>query len=222
MCLIAVLAATTSCGRQRPEPLPPVDVADLHRQPPANGSLWHAEMAANYPFVDTRARFPGDVLTVIVDEESEGRKDAHTDASAESSISASVNDFFGIPASSVRVLPAGFNAESIVKATSARESTASADTARTGNLEARITVKVVAVDPNGNLRVSGDKVIQVNREEQHIVLSGMVRPEDIASDNTVLSSRLANARIAYYGEGVVGDKTGVPLVHRLYDLIWPF
>jgi flagellar L-ring protein precursor FlgH len=49
-----------------------------------------------------------------------------------------------------------------------------------------------------------------------------VRPEDIQSDNSILSSRLADARIDYYGRGVVADKQGVPLVHRLMDHIWPF
>jgi flagellar L-ring protein precursor FlgH len=210
------------CTRRRPGPSPPIDTAEIGHPPPALGSLWRPELAANYPFVDVRARFPGDVLTVVVSEESEGRKDASTDGKAESSISASVEDFFGIPASSVRVLPAGFNPESIVKAASARESTAEAETSRAGSLEARITVTVEEVEPNGNLRVAGEKVITVNREAQHIVLSGLVRPEDIGADNTVLSSRLADARIEYWGRGVVGDKTGVPIAHRLYDWIWPF
>jgi flagellar L-ring protein FlgH len=62
----------------------------------------------------------------------------------------------------------------------------------------------------------------VNNEEQYIVLSGTVRPEDIGSDNTVASARLADARIDYYGRGVVSDTQNVPLVHRLFDWIWPF
>jgi flagellar L-ring protein precursor FlgH len=70
--------------------------------------------------------------------------------------------------------------------------------------------------------VRGDKVIRVNREDQYIVLSGTVRPQDIAADNSVLSTRLADARIDYYGRGVVADKQGVPMVHRLFDWIWPF
>ena len=52
--------------------------------------------------------------------------------------------------------------------------------------------------------------------------TGTVRPEDIASDNSVASSRLADARIDFYGRGTLGDKQGTPLVHRLYDWIWPF
>jgi len=191
-------------------------------RPPAPGSLWHAERADNYPFLDVRAHFAGDLLTVTVSEESKGKKDATTDAKAESSISASVQDFFGIPAAAVKLLPTGFNPQSIVKAAAARESKGDGSTEREGTLSASITVTVVGVDTGGNLRVQGDKIISVNNEEQYIVLSGVVRPEDIAADNSVPSSRLADARIDYYGSGVVSDKQRVPLVHRLYDWIWAF
>jgi len=105
---------------------------------------------------------------------------------------------------------------------SARQSDGEAETTRRGSLTASITVRVDAVDSTGNLYVRGDKVVSVNREQEHILLTGLVRPEDIASDNSVLSSRLADARIDYYGRGVVGDKQNVPLVHRLFDWLWPF
>jgi flagellar L-ring protein precursor FlgH len=224
--LVAALVLTSApgCARRRmPPPPPPFDQA-LAPPPPASppGSLWRPDLAANYAFLDVRAHFPGDLLTVVISEQSQGKKDASTETSAESSISASVDEFFGIPAAMVKFLPKGFNPEQIVQAKSTRASSGDGETSRTGSLTGNITVTVVAVDPNGNLRIQGDKVIAVNREDQYIVLSGTVRPEDIASDNSVLSSRLADARIDYYGRGTVGDKQGVPLVHRLFDWIWPF
>lgn len=221
---LLVGVALLGCGLRRSKlpPPPPPEVALLSAPTPAPGSLWHAELAANYAFVDVRAHFPGDLLTVVVSEQSDGSKDATTDSSAESSISASVEEFFGIPAAAVKFLPKGFNPESVVKASTARSSTGDAETKRTGRLTASITVRVVAVDPSGNLHVQGDKVIRVNREDQHIVLTGTVRPEDIGADNSVLSTRLADARIDYYGRGTVGDKQGTPLVHRLFDWVWPF
>jgi len=220
---LLVLVALVACGpRRRSLPPPPPELALPAPPPPPPGSLWHAEYAGNYAFGDVRAHFPGDLLTVLITEKSQGKKDATTNAKAESSISASVEDFFGIPAAAVKFLPKGFNPQQIVKAQTARESKGDADTERNGSLTASITVTVVGVDPSGNLHVQGDKVITVNREEQFIVLTGVVRPEDIASDNSVLSARLASARIDYYGRGVVADKQGVPLVHRLYDWVWPF
>jgi flagellar L-ring protein precursor FlgH len=219
--LLGVLVGACAPRLRPPLPLPP-DLTGPVPTRPANGSLWHPELSANYVFGDVRARFPGDLLTVVVAEQSRGKKDANTDASAESSMAASVQEFFGIPAAAVKFLPKGFNPESIVQAKTARESHGDGETSRTGSLTASVTVTVVDVDPVGNLRVQGDKVITVNREEQYIVLTGTVRPEDIAADNSVLSTRVADARIDYYGRGVVADKQNVPLVHRLYDWIWPF
>ena len=217
------LLLLAACARVASIPVPPpAAVALPPPPPPPNGSLWHPELAANYPFLDVRAHFPGDLLTVVVSEQSQGKKDATTETTGESSISASVEDFFGIPAAAVKFLPNGFNPQSVVKAETKRSSKGDGTTTREGALTANITVRVVALDPNGNLYVRGDKIVSVNRENQHIVLSGSVRPEDIASDNSVLSSRLADARIDYYGSGVVGDKQNVPLTHRLFDWVWPF
>ena len=217
------LLLLAACARVASIPVPPpAAVALPPPPPPPNGSLWHPELAANYPFLDVRAHFPGDLLTVVVSEQSQGKKDATTETTGESSISASVEDFFGIPAAAVKFLPNGFNPQSVVKAETKRSSKGDGTTKREGALTANITVRVVALDPNGNLYVRGDKIVSVNRENQHIVLSGSVRPEDIASDNSVLSSRLADARIDYYGSGVVGDKQNVPLTHRLFDWVWPF
>jgi len=222
--VLALALATAGCAWHRkpgpPPPPPPVPhVAEL---PPANGSLWHPSLAINYPFVDVRARFPGDLLTILVSESAEGTKTGTTDTKANSTIGANVQDFFGIPAASVKFLPKAFNEDSIIKATTAREYKGDASTDRKDTMTASITVKVVSVDATGNLYVRGDKVVSVNREDQYIVLSGVVRPEDIANDNTVQSSRLGDARIDYYGHGSVGNKQRVPLVHTLMDFIWPF
>lgn len=220
--LAAMLLAGCGFRRSALPPPPPADLSAMTRTPPGTGSLWHPELASNYAFEDVRAHFPGDLLTVLIAETAQGKKDGATNTSAESSISASVEDFFGIPASAAHLLPKGFNPASIVKAETARDSKGSADTARSDSLTASITVRVLAIDQSGNLRVQGDKAVRVNQEDQHIVLSGTVRPEDIATDNSVQSSRLADARIDYYGRGTVSDKQNVPLVHRLFDWVWPF
>jgi len=221
--LLAVLLLGAGCyaGRPHLEPLPP-RLGPPETAPPANGSLWHPELAQNYAVLDVRARFPGDLLTVVIDEQSKGKKAAATQGSNESSLSASVQDFFGIPAGAVSFLPKGFSPEPIVTAETRRESAADGKTSREGTLSARITVRVIARDGAGNLQVQGDKIVTLNSEDQHIVLTGLVRPEDIRPDNTVLSTRLADARISYYGFGAVGDKQTVPFGQRLMDWVWPF
>lgn len=220
--VLALGTLLSGCYANRPylEPLPP-RLGPAPTQP-ANGSLWHPELASNYAFLDVRAHFPGDLLTVVVSENSKGKKAATSDGSAESSLAASVQDFFGLPASMVKFLPGGFDPEAIVTAETNRSNKQDAATTREGQLTASITVRVVDVDATGNLRVQGDKIVTINSEDQHIVLTGIVRPEDIAADNSVLSSRLADARISYYGYGSVGDKQGTPLAQRLMDWVWPF
>ena len=221
--VIITAAMLSGCLGNRPvlEPLPE-RIGPPPALPPANGSLWHQELDWNYAFADVRARFPGDLLTIVVSEQAKGKKDATTEGSRESSILASVKDFFGIPGGAVKFLPAGFESENIVTASTKNSNKGEATTTREGQLTANITVTVLAVNDAGNLHVQGDKIVTVNSEDQHLVLTGLVRPVDIRPDNSVLSSRLADARISYYGYGTVGDKQNVPIVHRLMDWLWPF
>jgi flagellar L-ring protein precursor FlgH len=81
---------------------------------------------------------------------------------------------------------------------------------------------VVEVFPNGNLRIEGGKTITVNREEQIIVLTGIVRPNDISSQNIINSKYVLDAKIAYTGKGVISDKQGPGWMTRILDNVWPF
>ena len=87
---LVLVAALAGCMRPRPPRVPPPrpQAAIVAPGPPANGSLWRAERAENYAFLDVRAHFPGDLLTVLVAEQSTGKKDASTEAKADTSISA--------------------------------------------------------------------------------------------------------------------------------------
>jgi flagellar L-ring protein precursor FlgH len=219
---LLLIATLAGCDFMPPKPLPPVHIDLPPAPPPPTGSIWHPELSSNYGFLDVRAHFPGDLLTVVISEVGKGKQNATTDSNAKSAISASVDDFFGVPAAAASLLPKGFNPTSIVTAQTARTSSGDGTTTRDDSVSGNITVTVVGVAPNGNLKVQGDKIVTLNRENQVIVLTGTVRPEDIASDNSVLSSRLADARVSYKGYGSVSDKQGVPLVHRLFDWVWPF
>ena len=81
---------------------------------------------------------------------------------------------------------------------------------------------VVEVLPSGILRIEGEKIIAVNSEEQVMVLSGLVRPRDVNSNNEVDSSQIANMRIDYYGRGVIGEAQHGGWGSRLLRTIWPF
>jgi len=79
-------------------------------------------------------------------------------------------------------------------------------TERTGRLLAQVTVTIQEILPNGDLRLAGEQMLEINDERQQIRLEGRIRPVDVQENNLVISSRLADARISYLGTGVVGDK----------------
>jgi len=91
---------------------------------------------------------------------------------------------------------------------------------RSGRLVASVSVTVNSVEPTGELLVSGEQMIEFNEETQHIKIAGRVRPEDISADNTVISTRLADAQISYVGHGLLGRQQKPGLVTRI--LTWIF
>ena len=79
-------------------------------------------------------------------------------------------------------------------------------TERSGKLLAQVTVTIQEILPNGDLRLAGDQMLEINDERQQIRLEGRIRPIDVQENNLVVSSRLADAKISYLGTGVLGDK----------------
>lgn len=198
-----------------PPPPPPSPLAK------ATGSLWREDSSANYLFTDVKARFAGDLITIVITEDASGSKEADTSTSTDTEVSASIEQFFGLPQQVVKHQP-NLDPSQLVKASSSRTWDGEGSTNRKGKLSARMTAMVKAIGPSGNLWIQGDKVVSVNKEDQHIVVQGWVRPEDIDSQNQVLSTRLADARIDYYGIGAIGIKQRPGWGYWLMDAVWPF
>ena len=93
---------------------------------------------------------------------------------------------------------------------------------REGRLEAILPVRVRQILPNGDLYVEGNKVVQVGAESHHLYISGIVRPSDVRTDNSVPSSRVADAQIAYAGSGDVSDQQRPGWLTRQLNRVWPF
>lgn len=91
--------------------------------------------------------------------------------------------------------------------------------ARTGRLLAQISVAVTAIDPTGDLRIKGEQLIEINGEKQSINLEGRVRPRDIDELNTVLSNRIADAKLTYVGDGVLAESQRKGWLSRLISLL---
>lgn len=224
--VLCCLLLSAGCGRIYFDNTPVIK-GDVMAVPPptaqarVTGSLWRDGVGANYPFADVKARALGDLLTIVIVENATGSKDAETSTSTETSVSASIQEFFGLPQQLADKNPT-INPASLIQADTSREWDGEGSTSRSGRLTARMSAVVTQVGGNGNLYVEGEKIVSVNHEDQHIVLAGWVRPEDVNSQNEVLSSQLAQARIDYYGVGVVGMKQRPGWGYWLLDWVWPF
>jgi flagellar L-ring protein precursor FlgH len=148
---------------------------------------------------DQRALRPGDNLTVLITESAVASTTAKTTTNKEGALSAAAavnatrnGNAYG------RALSGSLDVTEEFKGGGTIE--------RTGKLLARITVTVDAVEPNGMLAVHGEQDIVVNEERQRIAVAGRVRPQDIGTDNTVLSTRLSQARIEMSGQGLLAEK----------------
>ncbi len=149
-------------------------------------------------FSDTKARQVGDLVTVIIVERTQATQSTEVstgkDTSTEFGPGLGILDF--IPLAKV----------------GARDGwTVGGKNAQGGSLSARMTSRVVEVLPNGNLVIEGQQSLVVNNETQEIVVRGVIRPQDIAPDNTILSNYIADAAISYQGSGILGaqDKPGI-------------
>lgn len=210
---------------RQPEPVPYLGGETLVQPPTTlerrSGSLWRSNVSANYLFTDVKASNTGDLVTVLVFEDDSGAKAADTSTENTATIMEGVEQFFGLTTQLANKNPT-IDPSQLINADSERTWEGKGATSRSGKLKARMTVEVKAVSPTGNLWVQGDKIVAVNNEDQHIVLSGWVRPEDVDAKNEVPSTKIAQARIDYYGIGEVGRQQRAGWGTIVLDYVWPF
>jgi flagellar L-ring protein precursor FlgH len=163
-----------------------------------------------------------DIVTIVINERSEGRKKAETDSETKFSLLLAIKSFFGLETKKWVSNNAALDPESLVSASSESKFEGQGETKRSGALTAKLSAVVLETLPNGLLRVEGSKIVSVDREEEVMVISGLVRPRDIAANNEVDSSRVANMRIDFYGRGVIGDTTSPGWLARIFSKVWPF
>ena len=211
----------------------PVPVAHEVRKPPspAPGSIWPGEMAASSLFADKKARHVNDIVTIVIDENSKGGNSADTKTSKDTKTYAGVSSFLGLAKSLAggnRYLTNGDlvsrgSKPDIEIAGSTKDSlVGKGATSRDGTLRARITARVIKVLDNNDLVIEGRRQLTINAEDQYIVITGIIRPEDITSDNMISSQYIADARIIYTGRGVINDKMRPGWFTRVIDWVWPF
>lgn len=198
--------------------IPMPERREVERTP---GSIWPGATSSNTFFTDFRARYVGDIVTIEIAEKTEAKKEASTSTGRESSMDASVTKFFGMPLDfNTRIMGEPFSPE--VKGGYVNSFNGSGSTERKGEIVATISARVVEVLPNGNLVIEGKKETKVNNENQYIIISGVIRPEDISEKNTISSDKIADLRLELSGYGVINDKQRPGWLTRILDVIWPF
>ncbi len=154
-------------------------------------------------YSDVKAFKVGDVLSVIISESNSATKNAQTNtrkqSTTETNGSASTGALEGL-------FPGVSGSMDI-----SNQYDGQGSTVRNGTLSSRISVKVIEVLPNYNLVIEGSKTIELNDDVEVVTISGVVRPQDIDSQNTVLSQQVANAKITYKGKGTIsqGQRPGI-------------
>jgi flagellar L-ring protein precursor FlgH len=203
---------------------PPMAEGPAAGAPSSSGSLFQPGVVGAGLFVDARAYRINDVVVVRVEEVADAERSAATDTSHNSWAGGGLSGLPiigpllapllpGVPIPNVD-LEAGMTAGNTFEGRG--------QTGRTERLVATVSTVVKSVMPNGNLFVEGHRVVLVNREEQHLYVSGVVRPIDIDDENTIDSSRIAEAHIEFVGQGVVSDAESPGIVTRTGGFLWPF
>lgn len=174
-------------------------------------SLWVDQTSL---VADHRARAVGDVLTVVVDERASADRQGETKLNKNSDLNVNVGrPLFGGKREGTLseilpfLFPSRLNSDFTGKGTNTRSD----------RLTFQISVRVMKVLENGNLLVEGRRSIVVGQESQNLVLSGIVRPQDVAPDNTVSSAFVADAEVRLEGRGIISEKQKPGFFGRLFD-----
>ena len=181
-------------------------------------SLWRNGSRAF--FKDQRAARIGDLLTVTVNITDKANIANETQRSRSNKEDSGISDFIGaktLGAQAQKVLPGR-----ILTADSTTSSDGKGSVNRQEALQTTVAAVVTQVLPNGNLVVEGKQEIRVNFEIRELIVAGIVRPEDIQSDNTIDSTKIAQARIAYGGRGQITDVQQPRYGQQVMDVLLPF
>jgi flagellar L-ring protein precursor FlgH len=171
---------------------------------------------------DQRAASPGDLVTVLVAIQDQAQLNNETEREREGSSTFGVPRLLGLESALPSILPNTIDPNRLVQASGELNALGSGSIRRNETVQLRVAATVVQVLPNGNLVVTGRQQVRVNSELRELTVGGIIRPQDIGSDNTVRHDRLAEARIAYGGRGTISDVQRPRYGQELLDVILPF
>jgi flagellar L-ring protein precursor FlgH len=182
-------------------------------------SLWRDEVSKPM-FADKRATCVGDILTIIVQENTSATKKNNTTTAKDAAVDASLSTFLYSPGASSFLTKAGTLPALKYAAKNSFNGGGSVDNSQ--QMVANIAVKVIDVLPNRNLVIEGRRETSFSGEHQIAVLHGIVRPEDITANNNVFSYNIADAKVEINSKGTVDDSQRKGWFTRLWDKLTPF
>jgi flagellar L-ring protein precursor FlgH len=193
---------------------------DLQPVSYASNSLWRQGSRAF--FKDQRAARIGDIMTVRVRVTDRAQLDNQTQRSRKNGESLGTENMFGFETQYGKLLPDDVRADALLNAESNSTSQGAGSVRRSEQLITNVAAVVTQVLPNGNLVIEGKQEIRVNFEIRELIVAGVVRPEDIEADNTIDSTKIAQARIAYGGRGQITDVQQPRYGQQVMDIVLPF
>lgn len=219
--IAGLLCACNSTPRRDPEyaaVYPAAHAAPEPRQA-VSGSIYQAGYDVAL-FEDVKARRIGDILTIVLTENNNAQKSSDTEiarthsSAVENPTILGTTPQFNLP----NVLPLANTTDNTLESrlASQHDFSGEADSNLSNSLTGNLTVTVADVLPNGNLMVRGEKRLNINQGNEYIKISGIVRPIDVASDNTVPSTKVADATIIYNGDGAVADANRTGWLTRFF------
>jgi flagellar L-ring protein precursor FlgH len=217
--------ALAGCVAPAPKPNDPYYAPVLPRTPlPAaqnNGAIYLAGFDTNL-YDDRKAHRVGDIITITLNERTQASKNASSQLSKDSSANIGLGSLFGGAVSMANPLTG--NSMSLgAEYDASRDTSGSGQAGQSNSLSGSITVTVSEVLPNGILAVRGEKWMTLNTGDELVRIAGLVRADDISTDNTVPSTRIADARITYSGTGAFADASQPGWLDRFFmSPMWPF
>ena len=169
-------------------------------------------------FQGQRASRVGDIVTIKINISDNAQFGNSTTRTRDGSQAAGINGLFGL----TKILPNSIDPSKVIDTNSTSKSSGQGSIARNESIVMTVAAVVSNVLPNGNLVLRGNQEVKVNNELRQLQVTGIIRPQDVARDNTILHSQIAEARIGYGGRGQLTDAQKMRWGQKLIDAVSPF
>jgi flagellar L-ring protein precursor FlgH len=207
----------TTAADYRPVSLPmPRETAESAQ----NNSLWSSNRQTF--FKDQRARNVGDILTVMINIDDEAKMSNESKRNRAASDNLDLPALGGFETNINKILPEAADVTNLVETSSDSSHAGKGSVNRKEEIDMRLAAVVTQILPNGNLVIQGRQETRVNFENRILELMGVIRPEDIDTNNQISYEKVAEARISYGGKGQITDMQQPRYNQQLYDIIAPF